>query len=111
MSVARDSSPPQARSPACARPDYKPPRAPVRRHGFYRHLTPSFASMLTADLAMSWQRGDRIKPRYVDPGDEEYLRAVRKVVKTAKISALLIPGIGTIEDLHMAADCGIATVR
>ena len=43
--------------------------------------------------------------------DEEYLRAVRKVVKRAKISALLIPGIGTVEDLHMAADCGIGTVR
>lgn len=31
--------------------------------------------MLTADLAMSWQRGDRVTPRYVDPEDEEYLRA------------------------------------
>ncbi|MDT5293847.1 MAG: uncharacterized protein QOJ76_727 [Acidobacteriota bacterium] len=30
--------------------------------------------MLTADLAMSWQRGDRIKPRYIDADDEEYLR-------------------------------------
>src|ERR1044072_1574232 len=31
--------------------------------------------MLTADLAMSWQRGDRINPRYIDAEDEEDLRA------------------------------------
>jgi predicted nuclease of restriction endonuclease-like RecB superfamily len=31
--------------------------------------------MLTADLALSWQRGEQIRPRYIDAGDEEYLRA------------------------------------
>jgi uncharacterized protein len=36
--------------------------------------------MLTADLAMSWQRGDRIRPRYIDPEDEEYLRAAEDLV-------------------------------
>jgi predicted nuclease of restriction endonuclease-like RecB superfamily len=36
--------------------------------------------MLTADLAMSWQRGDRIKPRYVNPDDEEYLRAAEDLI-------------------------------
>ena len=36
--------------------------------------------MLTADLAMSWQRGDRIQPRYVDAEDEEYLRAAEDLV-------------------------------
>src|SRR5438270_1963987 len=30
--------------------------------------------MLTADLALSWQRGDQIKPRYLDADDEEHLR-------------------------------------
>jgi predicted nuclease of restriction endonuclease-like RecB superfamily len=30
--------------------------------------------MLTADLSLSWQRGDQIKPRYIDTGDEGYLR-------------------------------------
>ena len=30
--------------------------------------------MLTADLALSWQRGDQIKPRYLDAEDEEHLR-------------------------------------
>ncbi|HVK72081.1 MAG TPA: 4-hydroxy-2-oxovalerate aldolase [Kofleriaceae bacterium] len=43
--------------------------------------------------------------------DEEYLRAVVPRMKRAKISALLLPGIGTVDDLRMAADCGVATVR
>src|SRR5947209_6254783 len=29
--------------------------------------------MLTADLAQSWQRGDRTGPRYIDPADADYL--------------------------------------
>src|ERR1051325_5983341 len=36
--------------------------------------------MLTADLAMSWQRGDRIQPRYIDEEDEEYLRAAEDLI-------------------------------
>lgn len=36
--------------------------------------------MLTADLALSWQRGEQIKPRYIDTGDEEYLRAAEDLV-------------------------------
>jgi predicted nuclease of restriction endonuclease-like RecB superfamily len=36
--------------------------------------------MLTADLAMSWQRGDQIRPRYIDAEDEEYLRAAEDLV-------------------------------
>lgn len=43
--------------------------------------------------------------------DEEYLRAVRPHVKNAKISALLLPGIGTVPDLEMAHDCGVDTIR
>lgn len=43
--------------------------------------------------------------------DEEYLRAVRPHVKNAKISALLLPGIGTVPELEMAADCGVDTIR
>jgi 4-hydroxy-2-oxovalerate/4-hydroxy-2-oxohexanoate aldolase len=43
--------------------------------------------------------------------DEEYLRAVCGAVKNAKISALLLPGIGTVDHLKMAADCGISTIR
>lgn len=43
--------------------------------------------------------------------DEEYLRAVRPHVKNAKISALLLPGIGTVNELNMAHDCGVDTIR
>jgi len=43
--------------------------------------------------------------------DEEYLRAVVPQMKNAKVSALLIPGIGTVEHLHMVKDCGVHTVR
>jgi 4-hydroxy-2-oxovalerate/4-hydroxy-2-oxohexanoate aldolase len=32
-------------------------------------------------------------------------------MQRAKISALLLPGIGTVEHLHLAHDCGVATVR
>jgi 4-hydroxy-2-oxovalerate/4-hydroxy-2-oxohexanoate aldolase len=43
--------------------------------------------------------------------DEEYLKAVIGVVKNAKISALLLPGIGTVDHLKMAADLGVTTIR
>jgi 4-hydroxy-2-oxovalerate/4-hydroxy-2-oxohexanoate aldolase len=43
--------------------------------------------------------------------DEEYLKAVIGVVKSAKISALLLPGIGTVDHLKMAADLGVTTIR
>ncbi|MFL6285108.1 MAG: DUF790 family protein [Pyrinomonadaceae bacterium] len=35
--------------------------------------------MLTADLALSWQRGEQIRPHYVEP-DEEYVRAGEDLV-------------------------------
>ena len=43
--------------------------------------------------------------------DEEYLQAVVPQVKNAKVSALLLPGIGTVEHLRMARDCGVHTLR
>jgi 4-hydroxy-2-oxovalerate/4-hydroxy-2-oxohexanoate aldolase len=43
--------------------------------------------------------------------DEEYLRAVIPRLKRAKVSALLLPGIGTVDDLKMAVDCGVGTMR
>jgi predicted nuclease of restriction endonuclease-like RecB superfamily len=36
--------------------------------------------MLTADLALSWQRGEQIRPRYIDADDEEYLRAAEDLI-------------------------------
>jgi len=43
--------------------------------------------------------------------DEDYLRAVVPCMTRARVSALLIPGIGTIDHLHMAKDCGVGCVR
>src|ERR1700757_1743973 len=43
--------------------------------------------------------------------DEESLRAVIPGLKKAKVSALLLPGIGTVDHLRMAADCGVHTIR
>lgn len=43
--------------------------------------------------------------------DEEYLTAVCKEMNNAKVSALLLPGIGTVDHLKMAVDCGISTIR
>ena len=43
--------------------------------------------------------------------DEQYLRAVIPLLKKAKVSALLIPGIGTVDHLRMAKDCGVTTIR
>ncbi len=43
--------------------------------------------------------------------DEEYLRGVIPLLKKAKASALLIPGIGTVDHLHMAHECGVGTIR
>lgn len=43
--------------------------------------------------------------------DEEYLSAVIPLMKQAKVSALLIPGIGTVEHLRMAHELGVRTIR
>lgn len=43
--------------------------------------------------------------------DWDWIAAVRKVVKNAKLTALLLPGIGTIEDLKKASDLGVESVR
>jgi 4-hydroxy-2-oxovalerate/4-hydroxy-2-oxohexanoate aldolase len=43
--------------------------------------------------------------------DEEYLRAVVPKMKQAKISALTLPGIGTVDHLKMAVDCGVSCLR
>jgi len=43
--------------------------------------------------------------------DEEYLSAVIPLMKQAKISALLLPGIGTVDHLKMAHGLGVRTIR
>ncbi|HJV52011.1 MAG TPA: 4-hydroxy-2-oxovalerate aldolase [Noviherbaspirillum sp.] len=43
--------------------------------------------------------------------DEEYLGAVIPLMKQAKVSALLLPGIGTVDHLKMARELGVNTIR
>ena len=43
--------------------------------------------------------------------DEAYLSTVIPLLKQAKVSALLIPGIGTVDHLRMAKDLGVHTIR
>jgi 4-hydroxy-2-oxovalerate/4-hydroxy-2-oxohexanoate aldolase len=43
--------------------------------------------------------------------DAEYLGAVIPLLKQARCSALLLPGIGTVDDLRMAHEAGVATIR
>ncbi|WP_153099546.1 4-hydroxy-2-oxovalerate aldolase [Paraburkholderia hayleyella] len=43
--------------------------------------------------------------------DEAYLGAVIPELKQARVSALLIPGIGTTDHLHMAHQLGVGTIR
>ena len=43
--------------------------------------------------------------------DEEYLGAVIPKMKQAKVSALLLPGIGTVDHLLMAKEVGVSCIR
>ncbi len=43
--------------------------------------------------------------------DWEWIGAVAKVLKNAKLTTLLLPGIGTIDDLKKACDLGVQSVR
>ncbi len=43
--------------------------------------------------------------------DEEYLSTVIPLLKNAKVSAVLLPGIGTVSHLRMAHELGVNTIR
>ncbi|HEY0507515.1 MAG TPA: 4-hydroxy-2-oxovalerate aldolase [Blastococcus sp.] len=43
--------------------------------------------------------------------DAEWISAVAEVVRNAKLTTLLLPGIGTVSDLRAAADLGVTSVR
>jgi len=43
--------------------------------------------------------------------DWEWIAAAGKVVRKARLTTLLLPGIGTVEDLHRAFDMGVTSVR
>jgi 4-hydroxy 2-oxovalerate aldolase len=43
--------------------------------------------------------------------DEEWITAAAAVVKNARLTTLLLPGIGTVDDLKRARDLGVSSVR
>ncbi|HEY0267159.1 MAG TPA: 4-hydroxy-2-oxovalerate aldolase [Rhizomicrobium sp.] len=43
--------------------------------------------------------------------DWDWIEAAGKAVRKARLTTLLIPGIGTVEDLHRAFDMGVVSVR
>ena len=55
--------------------------------------------------------GESVNYGFSAHGDDEYLAAVVPKIKHAKVSALLLPGIGTVDHLKMAHDLGVHTIR
>lgn len=55
--------------------------------------------------------GESVNYGFPAHSDEEYLKAVIPKMKNARVSALLLPGIGTVDHLKMAYDCGVSTIR
>jgi len=66
--------------------------------------------------AIEISHGDGLKGSSLNYGfgsdtDASWIEAVTRVCKRAKVATLLIPGIGTVEDLRMACDLGVQSVR
>ena len=55
--------------------------------------------------------GSSITYGFAVASDEDYLRGVVPKMKKAKVSALLLPGVGTVDHLKLAYDCGVHMIR
>jgi len=55
--------------------------------------------------------GGSVNYGFAAHSDQQYLSAVIPKLKHAKVSALLLPGIGTVDHLRMAQDLGVSTIR
>jgi 4-hydroxy-2-oxovalerate/4-hydroxy-2-oxohexanoate aldolase len=55
--------------------------------------------------------GNSLQHGFALHSNEEYLRAVAPKMKQARISVLLIPGLGTMRELQSAYDCGARSVH
>ena len=55
--------------------------------------------------------GSSVTYGFAAHSDEDYLRAVVPKLKNARVSIVLLPGIGTADHLRLAHDCGVKTVR
>ena len=55
--------------------------------------------------------GESVNYGFAAHRDKEYLGAVIPELNNARVSALLLPGIGTVDHLRMAHDLGVSTIR
>lgn len=55
--------------------------------------------------------GSTINYGFSDYDDIEIVKAASSVIKKSKLAVLLIPGIGTVEDMKRAQDSGVTAVR
>lgn len=55
--------------------------------------------------------GSTINYGFSPYNDFDLIKASASAVKNSKLAVLLIPGIGTVEDLHRAQECGATAVR
>jgi 4-hydroxy-2-oxovalerate/4-hydroxy-2-oxohexanoate aldolase len=55
--------------------------------------------------------GNSLQHGFAPHTNEEYISAVAPLMNQAKISVLLIPGLGTMKELHSAYDCGARSVH
>lgn len=55
--------------------------------------------------------GNSLQHGFAPHSNEEYLTAVCGAVKRAKVSVLLLPGLGTMRELQSAYDCGARSVH
>lgn len=55
--------------------------------------------------------GNSLQHGFAPASNEDYLRAVVPKMKQAKVSVLLIPGLGTMRELQSAYDCGARGVH
>jgi 4-hydroxy-2-oxovalerate/4-hydroxy-2-oxohexanoate aldolase len=55
--------------------------------------------------------GNSLQHGFAPHSNEEYILAVSSKMKQAKVSVLLIPGLGTMKELKSAYDCGARSVH
>ncbi len=91
-------------------------------HAVRHRLTPEDVQRIVIALddagvdAIEVAHGDGLSGSSVNYGpgsntDSEWIEAAASVLKNARLTTLLIPGVGTIHDLNRAYDLGVRSVR